>query len=242
MEVIFIKKILPLLLTCLLFLSITPALGVETTETIHKFELMPLPYAYNALEPYIDKDTLLLHHDKHHKSYVDNLNKALDKYPDIHYSSLEELLVNIDNLPKDIQEVVKNNAGGDYNHNLYWTIMGPNKGGPPKNMLLKAIERDFGSFEKFKDEFKNTALSMFGSGWAWLLSDNEGNLKIISTPNQDTPLPMNLTPIIVLDVWEHAYYLKYTYRRSDYIDNWWNVVNWDQAELNYNESNSNKPA
>ncbi len=198
-----------------------------------KFTLMPLPYSYDALEPYIDKETMIIHHDKHHKAYVDNLNKTLSTYPHLYDKSLDELLSNLSSLPRDIRQSVINNGGGVYNHNFFWTIMGPNKGGEPSGDLLKAIERDFGSFENFKNEFSKSALTRFGSGWAWLVSDDKGKLSIISTANQNTPISMGLTPIIAIDVWEHAYYLKYKNKRNEYIENWWNVVNWDQANKNY---------
>ncbi|MEG2291238.1 MAG: superoxide dismutase [Clostridium sp.] len=202
-------------------------------EEVKKFTLEPLPYAYDALEPYIDKETMTLHHDKHHQAYVDNLNKALEKYPALYNKSLVELLSSPNKIPADVRTAVLNNAGGDYNHNFFWSIMGPNKGGVPTGDLAKAIDRDFGSFDKFKESFSNAALGRFGSGWAWLLSDKNGKLSIVSTANQDTPIPLNLTPIIAIDVWEHAYYLKYQNRRNEYINNWWNVVNWDNALDNY---------
>ncbi|MEG0306646.1 MAG: superoxide dismutase [Clostridium sp.] len=204
-----------------------------TTEEVKKFTLEPLPYAYDALEPYIDKETMTLHHDKHHQAYVDNLNKALEKYPALYNKSLVELLSSPNKIPADVRTSVLNNAGGDYNHNFFWSIMGPNKGGVPTGDLATAIDRDFGSFDKFKESFSNAALGRFGSGWAWLLSDKNGKLSIVSTANQDTPIPLNLTPIIAIDVWEHAYYLKYQNRRNEYIENWWNVVNWDNALTNY---------
>ena len=198
-----------------------------------KFTLMPLPYSCDALEPYIDKETMIIHHDKHHKAYVDNLNKTLSTYPHLYTKSIDDLLSNLSSLPRDIRQSVINNGGGVYNHNFFWTIMGPNKGGEPSGDLLKAIERDFGSFENFKNEFSKSALTRFGSGWAWLVSDDKGKLSIISTANQNTPISMGLKPIIAIDVWEHAYYLKYKNKRSEYIENWWNVVNWDQANKNY---------
>lgn len=236
------KKLISLVLISILLFPLTQTMAVSisindnvasSTIIMKKFELKPLPYSYDALEPYIDAETMMLHHDKHHQSYVDNLNNALSKHPDIQFNSLEELLLNVDKLPADIQIAIKNNAGGVYNHNFFWTIMGPNKGGSPTEDLGRAIERDFGSFKAFKDEFKKAALGRFGSGWAWLASDKDGKLSIVSTANQDTLLPLGLTPIIVIDVWEHAYYLKYQNRRADYIENWWNVVDWNKAQENY---------
>lgn len=237
------KKFISLvLITTLIFPSVQALAFIKHADhniissasiTTQKFELKPLPYSYDSLEPYIDTQTMILHHDKHHQAYVDNLNNALSKHPDLNYNSLEDLLLNIDKLPEDIKIAVKNNGGGDYNHNFFWSIMGPNKGGNPTEDLGRAIERDFGSLKVFKEEFKKAALGRFGSGWAWLASDKDGKLTIISTANQDTLIPLGLTPIIAIDVWEHAYYLKYQNRRADYIENWWNVVNWDQAQENY---------
>jgi Fe-Mn family superoxide dismutase len=197
------------------------------------FKLPPLPYSYDALEPYIDTQTMQIHHDKHHAAYVDNLNKALSKYPDLTDKSLEYILANLDVLPVDIKEAVRNNGGGHYNHSLFWTIMGKNKGGEPKGKLKEDIVKTFGSFENFKKEFKTAALGQFGSGWAWLIKDKYGKLMIVTTPNQDSPIMMGISPIMGLDVWEHGYYLQYQNKRGDYIDNWWNVVNWDEVEKRY---------
>lgn len=197
------------------------------------FKLMPLPYSYDALEPYIDKETMIIHHTKHHQTYVDNLNKLIAKNPELSSKSLEELLTNLDTLPKSDKQGIINNAGGVYNHNFFWTIMAPNQDGKPVGELATAIDNTFGSFDNFKAKFKESATSRFGSGWAWLVSDKDGKLSIISTANQDAPISLGLTPIIGIDVWEHAYYLKYKNKRADYIDNWWNVVNWNQANKNY---------
>lgn len=203
-------------------------------KAYNKFSLQPLPYSYDALEPYIDTETMKIHHDKHHKAYVDNLNNALEKHPELYNKSLEYLIINSETLPNDIKTTVINNAGGDYNHTLFWNIMTPKSTKAPKGELLKSINQNFGSFENFKKEFKDKSLSVFGSGWTFLVSDDSGNLSIITTANQNTPLPQNLKPIILLDLWEHAYYLKHKNLRADYIDNWWNVVNWEQANKNYN--------
>lgn len=197
------------------------------------FILPPLPYAYNALEPYIDARTMEIHYTKHHQTYVDNLNKALEDCPKYQKWSLEELIKNVKKLPKKIQTKIRNNAGGHYNHSLFWRIMSPNGGGLPKEKVLAAIERDFGGFEQFKKQFSELAKNNFGSGWTWLCSDNKGVLSICSTPNQDTPLTDTVLPILGLDTWEHAYYLKYQNRRAEYIEAWWNVVNWDEIEKNY---------
>lgn len=222
-----------IILACIMTLLIPTVFSNATQDK--QFTLKPLPYPYEALEPYIDKETMMLHHDKHEQAYVDNLNKAIAKHPELFNKSIEELLANLNSIPEDIREDVRNNAGGVYNHDFFWSIMGPEQGGKPIGNLAKAIDRDFGSFEKFKEEFDKAGLSRFGSGWAWLLSDNNGKLVVASTPNQDGPIPLKLKPIIASDVWEHAYYLKYQNRRGEYLDNWWNVVNWEEAEKNYNQ-------
>ncbi|MBO8142372.1 MAG: superoxide dismutase [Firmicutes bacterium] len=192
-----------------------------------KHELPALPYAHNALEPYIDEQTMQIHHGKHHATYVNNLNAALEKYPQLKDKSVEELLRDINSVPEDIRTAVRNNGGGHANHTLFWKIMGPNAGGNPTGAVADAINQAFGSFEKFKEEFTKAATTRFGSGWAWLVVDRDGSLKVTSTPNQDSPLMDGQTPILGLDVWEHAYYLKYQNRRPEYIQNWWNVVNWN---------------
>lgn len=223
-------KIFKICIMTMLLTITTCTLGFAATN---EFKLMPLPYSYDALEPYIDKETMIIHHTKHHQAYVDNLNKIIASSPELSSKSLEDLLTNLDSLPSNIKQGVINNAGGVYNHNFFWTIMGPNGVGNPTGNLSKAINKTFGSFDNFKSTFKDSAMSRFGSGWAWLVSDKNGNLSIISTSNQDTPISIGLTPIIGIDVWEHAYYLKYKNKRSDYIDNWWNIVNWSQADTNY---------
>lgn len=197
------------------------------------FKLPPLPYSYDALNPYIDAETMKLHHDKHHAAYVAKLNDAINKYPELKDKSLEYLLTHLNSLPSDIREAVRNNGGGLYNHNLFWVIMGKGKGGEPKGKLMEDIIKTFGSFENFKKEFNKAALDRFGSGWSWLIKDNNGKLKIISTANQDSPIMEGIAPIMGLDVWEHAYYLKYQNGRADYINNWWNVVNWDEICKRY---------
>ena len=231
------KKYTTLLIATLSIISIIALMPTITAKSNDlggaQFELKPLPYAYDALEPYIDKETMMLHHDKHEKAYVDNLNKAIAKYPELYKKGIEGILKDLDSVPEDVRETVKNNAGGVYNHEFFWSIMSPEKDQTPSGELLKAINRDFESLENFKNKFKEAALGRFGSGWAWLVSDKDGKLSIISTPNQDTPISKGLTPILGLDVWEHAYYLKYQNRRGDYIDNWWHVVNWKQVEDNF---------
>ena len=190
------------------------------------FEVPPLPYDYSALEPHIDTQTMQLHHDKHHATYVTNLNTALESQPDLQNQSIEELLRNINSVPENIRTAVRNNGGGHANHTMFWEIMGPNAGGQPSGELADAINQAFGSFDSFKEQFNKAATTRFGSGWAWLLADG-GRLEITSTQNQDSPLMEGRIPILGLDVWEHAYYLKYQNRRPEYINAWWNVVNWD---------------
>lgn len=197
------------------------------------FEVPPLPYAYNALEPYIDEATMHYHHDNHHQTYVTNLNNALANYPDLQGKTIEELLSNLDAIPEAIRTAVRNNGGGHWNHTFFWEIMGPNAGGAPEGELAAAIDAAFGSFDAFKEKFKAAALGRFGSGWAWLVAGKDGSLSIMSTPNQDNPLMEGKTAILGIDVWEHAYYLKYQYKRAAYVDAWWNVVNWAKVAEHY---------
>ena len=206
------------------------------------YELPQLPYPYDALEPHIDEQTMHLHHEKHHNTYVTNLNAALEKHPEADPGSLEELLANIDSVPEDIRTAVRNNGGGHSNHSMFWQIMGPSGqgGGEPTGELREAIDRDFGSFEDFKEQWAAAAApgALFGSGWAWLIASSDGSLSIETTPNQNSPLMEGKTPVIGLDVWEHAYYLKYQNRRPEYIEAWWNVVNWEEAEKRYQAAKS----
>ena len=196
------------------------------------YETPPLTYAYDALEPYYDKLTIEIHHDKHHVAYTTNLNKALTDHPDIAAKPIEEVLRNVNVVPESIRQVVINHGGGHYHHSFFWEIMGPNKGGDPKGPLLNDIVKTFGNFNTFKEQFTKAAISRFGSGWAWLGLDQAGKLHICDTPNQDSPLSKGHTPILTIDVWEHAYYLKYQNRRADWVAAWWNLVNWDRvAEL-----------
>lgn len=204
------------------------------------FELPPLPYAYNALEPYIDEKTMFVHYNGHHKAYVDNLNKLVAENPILKGKNLEEVIQAIPSLPKDAATAVKNNAGGHFNHSFFWPLMKPNGGGKPTGKIADAITKKFGSFEKFQEEFNTAAKKVFGSGWAWLVLDPKGQICIVSMPNQDPVQLQGHKPILGLDVWEHAYYLKYQNKRPDYISAWWNVINWDQVEKNYEKALSGK--
>lgn len=190
------------------------------------FELPKLAYAYDALEPHIDARTMEIHLTKHHQTYITNLNAAVEKTPELAGKSLEALLGNLNAAPEAVRTAVRNHGGGTYNHNLFWEVMAPKKGGAPKGELAKAIDASFKSFDAFKEEFTKSAIGRFGSGWAWLVKKGSG-LAVVSTANQDSPLSDGLTPILGLDVWEHAYYLNYQNRRADYVTAWWNVVNWD---------------
>lgn len=187
--------------------------------------LPPLPYAFNALEPHIDARTMEIHHGKHHQAYVTNLNAALDKHPELHGKSIDGLLKSITSVPDDIRQAVINNGGGHANHTMFWEIMGPGGGGAPTGAIADAINSSFGGFDKLKEEFKKAAIGRFGSGWAWVI-DNGGKLVVESTANQDSPLMSGKKIVFGIDVWEHAYYLHYQNRRPDYVDAWWNVVNW----------------
>ena len=189
----------------------------------------PLPYAYDALEPYIDTKTMHLHHDRHLQTYVDNLNSALKSYPEMHNWSLEQLIYNVDRLPSAIRQAVRNNGGGVYNHIFYFNGMSNAETRSNAGSLYNAIMRDFGSIEAFYEEFKKQALSVFGSGYAWLVADRNGKLKIVTSANQDTPIAQNLCPVVGIDVWEHAYYLKHYNERAAYIDDWFHVANWERA-------------
>ncbi len=194
-------------------------------------ELAPLPYDFAALEPHIDAQTMQIHHGKHHQAYVTNLNAALDKHADLHGKSLDDLLKDLSAVPEGIRGAVRNNGGGHWNHTFFWKVMGPGAGGAPTGAVADGINAAFGSFDKFKEAFQQAGMTRFGSGWAWLI-DNGGTLEVMSTPNQDNPLMEGKKAILGVDVWEHAYYLKYQNRRADYLGAWWNVVNWDQVNKN----------
>lgn len=196
------------------------------------FTLPKLPYAYNALEPHIDAKTMEIHHTKHHQAYIDKANAALEKYPELQEKSAEELLSDLDALPEDIRTVIRNQAGGHANHSLFWTILSPEGGGEPSGEIQEKITEAFGDFGKFKEQFTAAATGQFGSGWAWVVVNN-GKLEIVATPNQDSPLSQSKTPILGLDVWEHAYYLTYQNKRPDYITAFWNIVNWTEVEKRY---------
>jgi len=196
------------------------------------YEVPPLPYDYAALEPHIDKQTMQIHHDKHHAAYVTNLNAAIEKHPELGKKSAEDLIKDLNSVPEDIRTAVRNNAGGHVNHSMFWQIMKPNGGGTPTGAIAAAIQQTFGGFEDFKKAFNDAGLKQFGSGWAWLVSDG-GKLKVVSTPNQDNPISQGLHPILGNDVWEHAYYLKHQNKRADYLATWWNVVNWDEINKRF---------
>ena len=196
------------------------------------YTLPELPYDYNALEPHIDEETMRIHHDKHHNADVTNLNAAVENYPELATKSVDELVADLDAVPEAIRTAVRNNGGGHANHTFFWEVMGPNAGGAPTGPIAAAIDEAFGSFEAFQAEFNKAAATRFGSGWAWLVVNN-GKLEVVSTANQDTPASEGKTPVLALDVWEHAYYLKYRNVRPDYISAFWNVVNWDVVNKHY---------
>lgn len=201
-------------------------------EESMKFVLPPLPYAYDALEPYIDAMTMEIHHTKHHQGYVNNLNAAIEKEPSLAGKSLDYLLTHLDEVPESVRTAVRNNGGGHYNHSMFWKLMKKEGGGLPTGRVAELIAKYFGSFEAFQEEFNSKAKTVFGSGWAWACIDKDGKLVIVATSNQDCPISQGLQPILCLDVWEHAYYLKYQNKRPDYITAWWHVINWDQVEKN----------
>lgn len=196
------------------------------------FQLNPLPYAYDALEPFIDTLTMQIHHDKHHAAYVTNLNAALEKHPELAGKSLENLLMDLNAVPEDVRTAVRNHGGGTWNHDMFWKVMAPKAGGEPQGDLAKAIGTTFTTYANFKVEFEKTAMGRFGSGWAWLVKKGSA-LALVSTANQDTPISDGMIPLLGLDVWEHAYYLKYQNRRTEYVGNWWNVVNWAEVSRRY---------
>jgi Fe-Mn family superoxide dismutase len=197
------------------------------------YELPPLPYPFDALEPHIDAKTMEIHHDKHHQAYITNANNALKDHPDLAAKPVEELLANINTVPEAVRTVLRNNAGGHANHSFFWKILSAKGGGQPKGKLAADITSAFGGFDQFKEKFQAAGVGRFGSGWAWLVVNKSGKLEIISTANQDSPIMEGFKPVLGVDVWEHAYYLLYQNRRPDYIKAWWNVVNWDEVGKNY---------
>lgn len=201
------------------------------------FELPDLPYPYDALEPHIDERTMQIHHDKHHAGYTKKLNAALEGHDDLAAKSIEAILSDLSAVPAEIRTAVRNNGGGYANHSLFWSVMSPEGGGAPSGDLAGAIDEAFGGFDAFKETFSSTAAGQFGSGWGWLALDGGGSLQVLSTPNQDTPISQGMTPILGVDVWEHAYYLNYQNQRGSYLNAWWNVVNWDEVARLYNVSN-----
>lgn len=207
--------------------SVLPA-GAAAQQA-EPFSLPPLPYPYDALEPHIDAKTMQIHHTGHHAAYVRNLNAAVSKHPELARKAVEELLADLNALPADVRTAIRNNGGGHANHTLFWQIMSPKGGGQPRGELAKAIENAFGSFARFQEQFISTAMGVFGSGWAWLTVDRNKQLRIEPTPNQDTPLSEGRTPILGIDVWEHAYYLKYQNRRAEYVKAFQNVIDWDRV-------------
>jgi superoxide dismutase, Fe-Mn family len=196
------------------------------------YQLPALPYGFDALEPHIDAKTMEIHHDKHHATYVTKLNEAVGKHPGLDNKPVEELLRGIDHVPEDIRPAVRNHGGGHANHSLFWEIMGPHGGGNPSGELADALQRDFGSFEAFKEKLTNAAANQFGSGWGWLVASH-GKLDVVARPNQDSPLMEGKTPLLGVDVWEHAYYLRYQNRRPDYLSAWWNTINWQAVAQRY---------
>ena len=199
------------------------------------YELPKLTYSYDSLEPHIDAQTMEIHYNKHHQGYVNKLNTALENHSELQDKPLEDLLWTLDSVPEEIRKAVRNNGGGHLNHSLFWKIMSPDGGGEPQGELAEAINKDLGSFNQFKEDFTNTAATVFGSGWAWLVKDGSGKLLVKSTSNQDSPVMEGLTPLLGLDVWEHAYYLKYQNKRPDYIGAFWNVVNWEEVSNNFSK-------
>ena len=206
------------------------------------FTLPPLPYDYKALEPHIDEQTMRLHHDKHHATYVNNLNAALEQHADLQNKSIEELMAGVDQLPEAIRTPVRNNGGGHANHTMFWEMMAPGGAKEPGGELANAINGAFGGFAAFKEQFVKACTGRFGSGWGWLTADRSGRLAIESTPNQDTPLMTGKIPLLGCDVWEHAYYLKYQNRRPDYVAAWWNVVNWTDVARRFEKARSREKA
>jgi superoxide dismutase, Fe-Mn family len=235
------KSLIALGLCCIMLLGGIKSAAGEVKDTVSgtkialaaPYTVPPLTYAYSALEPHIDTATMKLHHDKHHEAYVVKLNAAITKHPELKDKALEDLLTDLSQVPEDIRKVVQNHGGGHYNHSMFWSIMGPNQGGQPNGPLAAAITTKFGSFVQFQQAFETAGANRFGSGWVWLVKTKTGELDIVSTANQDTPLADGAYPIMGNDVWEHAYYLKYQNRRPAYLKAWWNVVNWSAVAKRY---------
>lgn len=197
------------------------------------FTLPKLPYEFNALEPHVDARTMEIHHDKHHQAYINNLNAAIEKHPELANKSVEDLLKDLNAVPEDIRTAVRNNGGGHWNHSMFWEIMSPKGGGEPTGALADAIKKGFGDFKTFTEKMSAAAVGQFGSGWGWLVKDSSSGLAVMATPNQDNPISNGRTPILGVDVWEHAYYLNYQNRRPDYVKAWWNVVNWEEVSKRF---------
>ena len=208
--------------------KLSPNTNNPSPSNTGAIQLPPLPYAYEALEPHIDAATMRFHHDKHHATYVKNLNAALDKHPELKNRTVEQMLLNLNSVPEDIRKIVRNNGGGHVNHSMFWKIMKPNGGGEPTGPIADAIKQNFGNFAAFKNQFNEAGTGRFGSGWVWLVRTKDGKLAVTTTANQNSPLSEGSYPIMGNDVWEHAYYLKYQNRRADYLTAWWNVLNWDE--------------
>lgn len=232
--------VLTLILVIGAFNSSTSVASTQTNliAQAESFTLPPLPYDYDALAAYIDPETMTIHHDKHHAGYVKNLNEAVASYPQLEGRSIEELLVGLETIPGDVRTTIRNNGGGHANHTMFWSIMTPDSQGEPTGEIASAIDETFGDFATFQTEFNTAGKTQFGSGWAWLVMNPDGSLEVTSTANQDSPLLEGKYPIMGNDVWEHAYYLKYQNKRADYLDAWWNVVNWDEVNNRLQAANS----
>lgn len=220
-------------LRCIYYLCFVSLINASEKIQTYPFALPPLPYSIHSLKPYIDSKTMDIHYKKHHQGYVNKLNEAIKKYPNLKKKNIVELITSLKTLPPEIQTSIRNNGGGHFAHSLYWKIMSPYGGGKPSGYIAKEINKNFGNVEKFKEKFDNKAQTFFGSGWVWLCTNRAGSLKIVATKGHDVPITQDLFPILVIDVWEHAYYLKHQNKRSDYINDWWNIVYWPEVEKLY---------